>query len=174
MLNPPKTMRNIVAIGLGAITLLAGLSITYLSRQQASAQTAEPTGLTIKTSPYSVEETETRFKNILEVKGLNLFATVNHDQNALGADLELRPTRVIIFGNPKVGTLLMQCQQTIAIDLPQKVLIWEDEQGQVQLAYNEPQYLSDRHQLDGCGTEVVEKISEVLNNLTDGALAEPG
>ena len=166
-------MRNIIAAGFG-LALLKGLPGTYVSRQQAVAQTASPTGLIVKASPYSVEETEARFKQILEARGLNLFATVDHAQNATGAGLELLPTRVVIFGNPQLGTPLMQCQQSIAIDLPQKVLIWEDEQGQVQLAYNDPQYLGGRHRLDGCGVEVLKTISGALNNLTDGALAGPG
>ena len=166
-----STMRSITAIGLGVTTLLIGLTLTYFSRQQAAAQATAPTGLIVKSSPHSVEETESRFKKILEAKGLNLFATVDHAQNASGADLELRPTRVVIFGNPKIGTPLMQCQQTIAIDLPQKVLIWEDEQGNVQLAYNDPQYLGGRHRLDGCGVESIKTIAGALNNLTNGAIA---
>ncbi len=162
-------MRNITAvISLLGLTLLAGA--VYFSRQQAIAQASAPTGLIVKASPYSVEETETRFKQILEAKGLNLFATVDHEQNAAGAGLELRPTRVVIFGNPKVGTPLMQCQQTIAIDLPQKVLIWEDDQGQVQLAYNDPQYLGGRHRLNGCGIAAIKTISGALDNLTNGAI----
>ncbi|MEM7796527.1 MAG: DUF302 domain-containing protein [Cyanobacteria bacterium P01_C01_bin.118] len=164
-------MRYITAIGLGVTTLLAGLTLTYFSRQKAVAQAGAPTGLIVKASPYTVEETETRFKKILESKGLNLFATVDHAQNASGAGLDLRPTRVVIFGNPKVGTPLMQCQQTIAIDLPQKVLIWEDDQGNVQLAYNDPQYLGGRHRLNGCGVESLETIAGALNNLTNGAIS---
>ncbi|MEM9267095.1 MAG: DUF302 domain-containing protein [Cyanobacteria bacterium P01_F01_bin.13] len=162
-------MRNIAAVGFG-LALFTGLTAIYFSRQQAVAQATAPTGLVVKSSPYSVEETETRFKQILEAKGLNIFATVDHTQNAVGAGLELRPTRVVIFGNPKVGTPLMQCQQTIAIDLPQKVLIWEDDQGQVQLAYNDPHYLGGRHRLDGCGVEAIKTISGALSNLTDGAI----
>ena len=157
------------AVGLLGFTLLAGT--VYFSRQKAIAQATAPTGLIVKSSPYSVEETETRFKQILEARGLNLFASVDHAQNASGVDLELRPTRVVIFGNPKVGTPLMQCQQTIAIDLPQKVLIWEDEQGQVQVAYNDPQYLGGRHRLDGCGVEAIKTISGALDHLTNGAIA---
>ena len=157
------------AVGLLGLTLLAGT--VYFSRQKAIAQATAPTGLIVKSSPYSVEETETRFTQILEARGLNLFATVDHEQNAAGVDLALRPTRVIIFGNPRVGTPLMQCQQTIAIDLPQKVLIWEDDQGQVQLAYNDPQYLGGRHRLDGCGVEAIKTISGALDNLTSGAIA---
>ncbi|EKV00503.1 hypothetical protein Lepto7375DRAFT_2619 [Leptolyngbya sp. PCC 7375] len=163
-------MRNITAgIGFLGIILIAGAA--YFSRQQAVAQATGPTGLVVKSSPYSVGETETRFKKILETNGLNLFATVDHAQNASGVGLELRPTRVVIFGNPKLGTPLMQCQPTIAIDLPQKVLIWEDDQGQTQLAYNDPQYLGGRHRLDGCGVEAIKTVSGALNNLTNGAIA---
>ncbi|ESA34092.1 membrane protein [Leptolyngbya sp. Heron Island J] len=157
------------AVSLLGLTLLVGT--VYFSRQKAIAQATAPTGLIVKASPYSVEETETRFKQILEARGLNVFATVDHTQNASGVGLELRPTRVVIFGNPKLGTPLMQCQQTIAIDLPQKVLIWEDEQGQVQLAYNDPQYLGGRHRLDGCGVEAIKTITGALNNLTNGAIS---
>ncbi|MEO0458303.1 MAG: DUF302 domain-containing protein [Cyanobacteria bacterium P01_A01_bin.114] len=164
-------MRNFIAAGLG-LAILAGLTSVYFARQQAAvAQVIDPTGLIIKPSPYTVEETETRFMQVLEEQGLNLFATVDHAQNAAGAGLELRPTRVVIFGNPKAGTPLMQCKQSIAIDLPQKLLIWEDELGVVQLAYNDPQYLGGRHRLDGCGVQVLKNISAALDNLTDGAIA---
>ncbi|NEZ67277.1 DUF302 domain-containing protein [Leptolyngbyaceae cyanobacterium CCMR0082] len=163
-------MRNITA-GIGFLGLILIAGAAYFSRQQAVAQATGPTGLVVKSSPYSVGETETRFKKILETNGLNLFATVDHAQNASGVGLELRPTRVVIFGNPKLGTPLMQCQPTIAIDLPQKVLIWEDDQGQTQLAYNDPQYLGGRHRLDGCGVEAIKTVSGALNNLTNGAIA---
>ncbi|MFG6104222.1 DUF302 domain-containing protein [Leptothoe sp. EHU-05/26/07-4] len=163
-------MRNITA-GIGFLGLILIAGAAYFSRQQAVAQATGPTGLVVKSSPYSVGETETRFKKILETNGLNLFATVDHAQNASGVGLELRPTRVVIFGNPKLGTPLMQCQPTIAIDLPQKVLIWEDDQGQTQLAYNDPQYLGGRHRLDGCGIEAIKTVSGALNNLTNGAIA---
>ncbi len=130
-----------------------------------------PTGLVIKESPHSVEETERRFVGILEERGLNVFATVDHAQNAEGAGLDLQPTRVVIFGNPKLGTPLMQCSQSIAIDLPQKMLIWEDEAGQVQIAYNDPRYLGGRHQLGACGNEVIQQVAGALDNLSGGAIA---
>ncbi|MEM9092716.1 MAG: DUF302 domain-containing protein [Cyanobacteria bacterium P01_F01_bin.53] len=130
-----------------------------------------PTGLVIKQSPHSVEDTEQRFISILEEKGLNVFATVDHAQNAEGAGLSLRPTRVVIFGNPKLGTPLMQCAQSLAIDLPQKMLIWEDEDGQVQVAYNDPRYLGGRHQLGACGNEVIQTIAGALDNFSNGAIS---
>lgn len=158
-------------LGLGFMTLLTGLTAAYFFRARAVAQATAPTGLIVKSSPHSVDETETRFKKILEAKGLNLFATVEHDANASGVGLDLRPTRVVIFGNPKIGTPLMQCQQTMAIDLPQKLLIWEDEGGETQLAYNDPQYLGGRHRLNGCGVETIKTVSGALNNLTNAAIA---
>ena len=82
--------------------------------------------------------------------------------------MELRPTQVVIFGNPKVGTKLMQCSQEVAIDLPQKALIYEDEQGKTWIAYNNPMYLKDRHGMKGCD-QVLAKINGVLNNLASQA-----
>ncbi|NET48065.1 MAG: DUF302 domain-containing protein [Merismopedia sp. SIO2A8] len=129
-----------------------------------------PTGLIIKPSPHSVEETERRFIQVLKSKGLNIFSTIDHTQNATNAGLQLPPTRVVIFGNPKVGTPLMQCQQTVAIDLPQKLLIWQDEQG-VKIAYNDPHYLSERHHLDDLDQQVIDAIAKALNGLTEQTIA---
>ncbi|MEH6454156.1 MAG: DUF302 domain-containing protein, partial [Psychromonas sp.] len=83
-------------------------------------------------------------------------------------DQQIRPTVVIIFGNPKVGTPLMQCAQQAAIDLPQKALFWEDENGKVWLSYNDPQYLENRHLIEGCDP-VITKISNVLSMLSKAA-----
>ncbi|MEM9215350.1 MAG: DUF302 domain-containing protein [Cyanobacteria bacterium P01_F01_bin.150] len=128
-----------------------------------------PTGLVIKPSPYSVEETERRFLQVLESKGLTIFATIDHAQNAANVGLQLSPTRVVIFGNPKVGTPLMQCQQSIGIDLPLKLLIWQDEQG-VKIAYNDPHHLSERHHLDSTAKQVIETMAKALNGLTEQAI----
>ena len=98
-------------------------------------------------------------------------ATVDHTQNAAGVGLDLLPTRVVIFGNPNLGTPLMQCAQSLAIDLPQKMLIWEDETGQVSVAYNDPRYLGGRHQLGDCGNQVIQQIAGALDNLSNGAIA---
>lgn len=132
--------------------------------------TTPPNGLIIKPSPHSVEETETRFIQVLNAKGLNIFATIDHTQNAANVGLDLSPTRVVIFGNPKVGTPLMQCQQSVAIDLPMKALIWQDEEG-VKIAYNDPHYLSERHHLDNVGEQMLDTIAKALNGLTDQAIA---
>jgi len=80
----------------------------------------------------------------------------------------LRPTELIIFGTPKIGTVLMQCKQSVGIDLPQKALVWEDSTGQVWLSYNDPKYLAERHQISKCG-EVIGKIKKALSNFAKAA-----
>lgn len=119
-------------------------------------------------SEHSAKETADKFVSIAQGKGLNVFARINHQENAAKVDMELRPTEVIVFGNPKVGTPLMLCAQEVAIDLPQKVLVYEDSDGKTWLAYNNPMYLKERHNIEGCD-EVLSKISGVLSNLTGAA-----
>ena len=117
--------------------------------------------LIFRDSPYSVQETGDRLESVLKKKGLRVFNRIDHTAGAASVGEQLRPTQVIIFGNPKAGTPLMQCQQSVAIDLPQKALIWEDEQGQVRLAYNNPRYLVARHSITGCD-QVIENIEKAL------------
>jgi uncharacterized protein (DUF302 family) len=128
-------------------------------------------GLVKYESNYTVKETTDRFERIVKSKGLTLFARIDHKKNASGVGLELRPTEVIIFGNPKVGTPLMQCAQEVAIDLPQKVLVSEDADHKVWLSYNNPNYLKTRHNIQGCD-EVINKISGVLGKLSQAAVAK--
>ncbi|NIY84080.1 DUF302 domain-containing protein [Vibrio hepatarius] len=125
-------------------------------------------GVTKVASVHAVEQTADKFVAIAQEKGLNVFARINHQENAAKVDMTLRPTEVIIFGNPKVGTPLMLCAQEVAIDLPQKVLVYEDLAGKTWLAYNDPVYLKQRHNIQGCD-EVINKISGVLGNLTNAA-----
>lgn len=122
-------------------------------------------------SAYTVKETADKFESVIKKKGLTLFARIDHQKNAAGVDLELRPTELLIFGNPKVGTPLMQCSQTVAIDLPQKVLIWKDDTNKVWLSYNNPEYLRERHEIEGC-EHVITKISNVLKALTKAVAAK--
>lgn len=122
-------------------------------------------------SPYTVKESVDRFEKILKKKGLTIFSRINHSKNAASVGLELMPTEVIVFGNPKVGTPLMQCSKTVAIDLPQKALFWTDAKGQAWLSYNNPEYLKERHNIVGCD-HVIEKISGVLDALSRAATSE--
>lgn len=128
-------------------------------------------GLINLVSSHDVETTASRFKALLEDKGMNIFSHINHTEGAKKVGKELRPTELIIFGNPKIGTVLMQCNQSVAIDLPQKALIWEDDSGKVWLSYNDPSYLAKRHDLKGC-EETIKKISKALNNFTQAAVSQ--
>jgi len=128
-------------------------------------------GLISIKSKHSVNDTTQNLLNALEQKGMTIFATINHQQGAKKVEKELRATTVVIFGNPKIGTPLMQCAQSIAIDLPQKALIWEDKEGQVWYSYNDPQYLSKRHNMVGC-EKVLTKVTNALANFANAATKE--
>jgi len=123
--------------------------------------------ITVK-SDFSATETADRFVEIIDKKGMTLFTRINHMENAAGVNLELRPTEVVIFGNPNIGTKLMQCSQAVAIELPQKALIWEDDKGEVWFSYNDPAFLKQRHSVQGCD-KVFTKISNVLGKLSKAA-----
>ena len=133
-----------------------------------SMTTIAQTGLITIESQHSVSVTADRFEKLVQEKGLKLFIHIDHQKNASNVDLELRPTQVILFGNPVAGTALMNCAQTIGIDLPQKALFWEDENGKSWLSYNDPYALQERHSMQGCET-VLEKVSELLSNLAVNA-----
>ena len=121
-------------------------------------------------SSHSVGETADRLQGMLEAKGMTVFARVDHAAGAKKAGHSLPPKELLIFGNPKIGTPLMKCAPDIAIDLPQKALIYEDGNGQVWIAYNDPAYLKLRHQVEGCD-EVLKKVSGALANFTGKAAA---
>ncbi len=116
-------------------------------------------------SPYTVEQTVERFVDTAESKGLTIFAQVDHAAGAAKTGLDLRPTTVVIFGNPKAGTPFMQCAQTVGIDLPMKMLIWKDANGQVWLGYNDPSYIATRHDVEDC--PAVEPIDKALASVAE-------
>jgi uncharacterized protein (DUF302 family) len=125
-------------------------------------------GLVVKPSNYSVEETLDRLEAVLEEKGLKVFARIDHQAGAAGADLDLPPTQVLIFGNPKLGTPLMTSAPTTAIDLPQKALAYEDADGKVYLAYNDIGYLQARHGIED-RDDVIAKIRGALGKFSGAA-----
>ena len=100
-------------------------------------------------SPHTVPETLRRLETLLQAKGVNIFARVDHSGEAEKAGLKMRPTQLLIFGSPKAGTPLMVASPTLAIDLPLKALAWEDADGAVWLSYNSPEYLQQRHNIPG-------------------------
>jgi uncharacterized protein (DUF302 family) len=102
-------------------------------------------GLVDKPSNHSVDQTVDRLKNILQSKGVTLFAIVDHSGEAEKVGMKMRPTKLLIFGNPKAGTPLMLAAPSTAIDLPLKILVWQDAQEKVWVSYNSPTYLRQRH-----------------------------
>ena len=104
-------------------------------------------GIVDKLSNHSVDQTVDRLKNILQSKAVTLFALIDHSGEAKKAGMEMRPTKLLIFGSPRSGTPLMLAAPSVAIDLPLKVLVWEDTTGKVWISYNSPEYLKERHGL---------------------------
>ncbi len=150
------------------ILTLSSLIVAAASLPVNSAIAAD--GMITVKSPHDVATTVEKLVAVLESKGMNVFGQVNHGAGAKKAGLELRPTQLVIFGNPKVGTPLMLCSQSIAIDLPQKMLAWEDKDGTVYLSYNDPMHLKSRHATEGCD-EVFGKVSGALGKFAAAATA---
>ncbi|MBU1212615.1 MAG: DUF302 domain-containing protein [Alphaproteobacteria bacterium] len=124
----------------------------------------------VKESARSVSETIDTLQAALEEKGISIVGRVDHQASAMKAGLELPPTMLLIFGNPKLGTPLMQTNRRIGIDLPMKALAWEAD-GKVYLAYTDPRELKDRHDIDG-QDEIFDKMSKALGAFTDKATAK--
>ena len=124
---------------------------------------AADNGIVSKPSNHSVDQTVENLKNILQSKGITLFALIDHSGEAEKVGMKMPPTKLLIFGSPKAGTPLMLAAPSIAIDLPLKILVWEDGQGKVWLSYNSPEYLIKRH---GVPQDLLKNIAVV------GTLAE--
>lgn len=119
---------------------------------------APDNGIVNKPSHHSVDLTVEKLKGILQAKGVMLFALVDHSGEAEKVGMKMRPTKLLIFGNPKAGTPLMLAAPSIAIDLPLKILVWEDGQGKVWVSYNSSAYLQQRH---GLPAELLQNIAVV-------------
>jgi len=124
--------------------LLVGLA---LQASAAGKPVKRKNGIVDVPSNHSVDETVEKVKNILQSKGITLFALVDHSGEAEKVGMKMPPTKLLIFGNPKGGTPLMLAAPGVAIDLPLKILVWEDGQGKVWLSYNSAEYLQERHGL---------------------------
>jgi uncharacterized protein (DUF302 family) len=124
--------------------LLVGLA---LPASAADNMTKKKNGIIDVPSNHSVDETVDRIKNILQSKGITVFALIDHSGEAEKVGMKMPPTKLLIFGSPKAGTPLMLAAPSIAIDLPLKILVWEDKEGKVWLSYNSPEYLAKRHDL---------------------------
>ena len=126
--------------------------------------------ITIK-SNFGPEDTMKRLEAEVKAKGLTVFAHVDHAAGAAGVGLDLRPTDLIIFGNAKGGTPLMQQAQTVGIDLPLKALVWQDEQGATWLSYNDPAYLAGRHDVGEPARAAVNAMTGALHAIAAKATA---
>jgi uncharacterized protein (DUF302 family) len=141
----------------------------YLSGVQAMAAD----GLTTLRSSFGPNETMNRLEAEVKAKGMTVFARIDHAAGAAGVGLSMRPTEVLIFGNAKAGTPLMQSVQTMGIDLPLKALVWQDAAGTTWLSYNDPGWLAQRH---GLGHEVeaaVSGMAAALATVAKAAIASP-
>ncbi len=123
-------------------------------------------GLIHLPSQHSVDDTVQRLQELLSEKNIKLFAVIDHSGEAEKAGLQMPPTKLLIFGNPKGGTPLMQAAPSVAIDLPLKALVWQDADGKVWLTYNDPAYLQHRH---GFPKQLVANLSAVNGLLAKAA-----
>ena len=148
-----KLLRVLAALTLSAVVCVAGAA----------------DGLIAVKSPHSAKATMDKFEEIVKQRGLNVFARVDHAAGAAKIGKTLRPTEVLIFGNPQGGTPFMECAQSVGIDLPLKALVWEDASAQVWLGYNDPAFLAQRHGVPQC--PVAENLRKALAGLADAAVA---
>ncbi len=128
-------------------------------------------GLITLESRHSATETAERIKAEIEKRGMSVFARIDHAAAARAAGMELRPTEVLMFGNPRAGTPLMQADQTIGIDLPLKLLVWEDGAGKVWISYNDPVWLGARHGLPAGEGDRLKAMATGLQAISSAAAA---
>lgn len=150
-------MKNLLLAGAIAVAPLAGA--------------AQTNGLITKTSPYTVAETLDRLTTAVKGAGATVFARVDHAAGAATVDMDLRPTQMLMFGNPKLGTPAMLATQTIGLDLPLRVLAYQAEDGSVFVTYQDPADMAKTHNADA-NLEVFKKMSGALDKLTNAAIAE--
>lgn len=145
-------------------TITAALTATTLALPAVAAE------MVTKTSPHSVPETIDRLTSAAEQAGATIFARVDHAEGAEKVDMELHPTTLLIFGNPKLGTPAMQDARTVGLDLPLRVLAFADDAGVVHLVYHDPAQLVEDHDLPA-DAAYLEKMAGALDKLTDKAIA---
>ena len=159
----------------GALSKLAGNAAGGTADASAAnaAGIGSGEGLVSVESSFSVDETFSRLEEAVQSQDpLSVISSVDHAANAQSVGLDLRPTKLLMFGNPMLGTQLMQEAQTAGIDLPQKFLVYEDADGSVFVVYNDPYYIADRHGIEG-QDEVLQKVSGALEKLATTATAQP-
>lgn len=147
--------------------LVLAVAAIALSVVLSAAHAAD--GLVTVKSPHGAKTTMDKLEELVKQRGLTVFARIDHAAGAAKVGKSLRPTEVLIFGDPQGGTPFMECAQSVGIDLPLKALVWEDAAGQVWLGYNDPAFLARRHGVAQC--PAVENLRKVLAGLAEGAVA---
>jgi uncharacterized protein (DUF302 family)/uncharacterized membrane protein YidH (DUF202 family) len=174
--NRPSSLAIAVAVTLAVLGLAMSIylisvrepSQAHLEIRKEKSMTSNPeNGIVTIPSHHSVDETVQKLENILQAKGVKLFALIDHSGEAENVGIRMRPTKLLIFGNPKAGTPLMIASPSIAIDLPMKALIWEDANGKVWISYNAPGYLQTRHVLP---LELTQNVAVVEALATNAAM----
>jgi uncharacterized protein (DUF302 family) len=163
--SPSRSL--ILPVVVGLVCLIASVTVlpTSLKIEREQHRTmATNNGIINKQSSHSVQDTVTRLEGILKTKGITLFALIDHSGEAEKVGMAMRPTKLLIFGNPKAGTPLMTAAPTVAIDLPMKILVWEDAEDKVWISYNSTEYLQERH---GLPTDLLKNMS--VENLASAA-----
>jgi uncharacterized protein (DUF302 family)/uncharacterized membrane protein YidH (DUF202 family) len=143
----PSSLAIAVAVILAVLGLAMAIYLISVRDPREKSMTNSDNGIMSIASHHSVDETVEIFTRMLAANSITLFATIDHSGEARKAGFEMRPTKLLIFGNPKAGTPLMLAVSSVAIDLPLKALIWEDADGKVWISYNTPSYLQARHHL---------------------------
>jgi uncharacterized protein (DUF302 family) len=131
-------------------------------------------GLTARRSDFDPGQTMERLVAAIEQQGINVLARIDHAGAAAKAGLQLRPTELLIFGNPKAGTSLMNAAQTLGIDLPLKVLVWQEADGQTWLGYNEPRFLARRHGIESGFEKILDAMTGTLERVAKAATKRGG
>ncbi|MGO1383748.1 MAG: DUF302 domain-containing protein [Arachnia sp.] len=155
--RPVQIIAGVAAVGL--------LAVGCTAEETEAGDVSQGAGIVTVDAQGSVEEVADRITAAIEEAGPSVFTTIDHAENAANADLELPPTTLILFGAPPVGTPLMQQQRTIGMDLPQKVLVYEGDDGETVVTWNDPEYLFDRHGIEG-----MEEQLETIQTLFEGPI----
>lgn len=145
-----------------AAAMLFALAEVVTMSEASAEQNPAPEGLVVVASRHPFDETVKKLEASLIARTQTIFAKIDHRQNAVGVGLDLRPTTLIIFGNPKGGTPLMQASQSIGIELPMKFLVAQDASGAVSISYNDPQWLGRRHGLPDATAGALKAIAQFL------------
>ncbi len=147
-----------LAMAIYLVSVSGAANVQSKNREESPMTLGTNSGIIDKPSNHSVDQTVEKLKNILQSKGVTLFALVDHSGEAQRAGMKMPPTKLLIFGSPKAGTPLMLAAPSVAIDLPLKILVWEDGQGKVWVSYNSSEYLKERH---GFPQELLQNIAVV-------------